>query len=41
MGSTCSTNGGRGGMNVGYGWEGQKEIDHWEDQDVGEWAILK
>jgi hypothetical protein len=22
-------------------WEIQKERDHWEDQDVGEWTILK
>jgi hypothetical protein len=24
-----------------YWWESQKEIDHWEDQDVGGWTILK
>jgi hypothetical protein len=22
-------------------WESQKERDHWEDQDVGGWIILK
>jgi hypothetical protein len=22
-------------------WEFQREKDHWEDQDVGGWAILK
>jgi hypothetical protein len=28
-------------MNIGYSWESQKETDHWEDQDVGGWTILK
>jgi hypothetical protein len=28
-------------MRIGYWWECQKEIDHWEDQDVGGWTILK
>jgi hypothetical protein len=28
-------------MHIGYWWESQKERDHWEDQDVGGWAILK
>jgi hypothetical protein len=32
---------GRRGMNTGYYWECQKERDHWEDQDVGGWTILK
>jgi hypothetical protein len=29
------------GMHIGYGWESQKVRDHWEDQDVGGWTILK
>jgi hypothetical protein len=32
---------GRRGMHIGYWWEIQKERDHWEDQDVGGWTILK
>jgi hypothetical protein len=28
-------------MHVGYWWESQKERDHYEDQDVGGWIILK
>jgi hypothetical protein len=28
-------------MHIGYSWESQKERDHWEDQDVGGWTILK
>jgi hypothetical protein len=33
---------GRRGMHIGYWWfESQKERDHWEDQDVGGWTILK
>jgi hypothetical protein len=32
---------GRGGMNIEYWWESRKEGDHWEDQDVGGWTILK
>jgi hypothetical protein len=35
MGRACSTNG-----EIGYWWEGQKERDNWEDQDVGGWIIL-
>jgi hypothetical protein len=31
----------RRGMHIGYWWEIQKERDQWEDQDVGEWTILK
>jgi hypothetical protein len=22
-------------------WESQKERDHWEDQDISEWIILR
>jgi hypothetical protein len=32
---------GRKGMPIGYLWEGQKERDYWEDEDVGGWIILK
>jgi hypothetical protein len=28
-------------MHIGYWWESQKERDHWDDQDVGGWTILK
>jgi hypothetical protein len=28
-------------MHIGYWWESQKERDHWEDQGVGGWTILK
>jgi hypothetical protein len=28
-------------MHGGYWLESQKERDHWEDQDVGGWTILK
>jgi hypothetical protein len=29
------------GMYIGYWWESQKGRDHWEDQDVGGWTIIK
>jgi hypothetical protein len=32
---------GRSRMHIEYRWEGQKERDHWEDQDVSGWTILK
>jgi hypothetical protein len=32
---------GRRGMFIGYCWKSQMERDHWEDQDVGGWTILK
>jgi hypothetical protein len=32
---------GRRGMDIGYWWESQKERDHYEDQDVSGWIILK
>jgi hypothetical protein len=28
-------------MRIGYWWESQKERDHYENQDVGGWTILK
>jgi hypothetical protein len=28
-------------MHIGCWWESQKERHHLEDQDVGEWTILK
>jgi hypothetical protein len=28
-------------MHIGYWWESQKEKDHYEDQDVCGWIILK
>jgi hypothetical protein len=28
-------------MHIVYWWESQKERDHYEDQDVGGWIILK
>jgi hypothetical protein len=36
---SCSTNEGEGSR-VGYWWESQRERDHWEDKDIGEWIIL-
>jgi hypothetical protein len=32
---------GRSRMHIAYWWEDQKERDHYEDQDVGGWIILK
>jgi hypothetical protein len=32
---------GRSEMHIRYWWESQKERDHWENQDVGGWTILK
>jgi hypothetical protein len=32
---------GRRGMHIGYWWESLKERNHWEDQNVGGWTILK
>jgi hypothetical protein len=40
MDKAHSTNGGRG-MHIGYWWEGHKERDHSEDQDIGGRKILK
>jgi hypothetical protein len=31
----------RSGMHIAYWWESQMEKDHWEDQGVGGWTILK
>jgi hypothetical protein len=28
-------------MHIGYWWGIKEERDHWEDQDVGGWRILK
>jgi hypothetical protein len=28
-------------MHIGYWWESQKERDHYEDQDIGWWTIIK
>jgi hypothetical protein len=40
MDRACNMNE-RGRIYIGYWWESQKERDHWEDQDVGVWTILK
>jgi hypothetical protein len=39
MGRECTTNGGRG-INIGYWWESQKEIDH-KNLDIGERRALR
>jgi hypothetical protein len=31
----------RRGMHIGYWLESRKEGNHWGDQDVGGWTILK
>jgi hypothetical protein len=31
----------RRGIHIEYLWESQKERDHWEEKDVGEWTILR
>jgi hypothetical protein len=41
MGRACSTNGGKAGIHIVYWWKNQKEIDHWADQEVDRWTILK
>jgi hypothetical protein len=40
MGKACSTSE-RREMHVGYWWESQKVKEHWEDQDIGGWTVLK
>jgi hypothetical protein len=32
---------GRRGMHIGFWWENQKEGDHWEDENIVGWIILK
>jgi hypothetical protein len=32
---------GRRVINIVYWWESQKERDHYEDQDIGGWTIIK
>jgi hypothetical protein len=39
-GGACSWSGGRE-KHIGYWWVSQRERDHWEDQDIGEWIILR
>jgi hypothetical protein len=40
MGTACSTNGGEEEC-IRYWWESQRERNHWEEQDIGRWTILK
>jgi hypothetical protein len=32
---------GRRGKHIGYWWESQKVRDHWEEQAISGWTILK
>jgi hypothetical protein len=32
---------GRRGMHIAYWWESQKERDHYREQHIGGWIILK
>jgi hypothetical protein len=32
---------GKRGMHIVYWWESRKERDHWEDEDVGRWTLVK
>jgi hypothetical protein len=43
MDGPCSTNGvkRRVRWEGGYWYESQRERDYWEDQDVGQWTILR
>jgi hypothetical protein len=41
MGRACSTNEAKRNVYIGCCWEIQKEIDHWEDQDVRGWIMLQ
>jgi hypothetical protein len=40
MGRTCSTHGEKRNV-IGFWWESQMEIDHWEDLDIGGRIILE
>jgi hypothetical protein len=37
----CSTNGEKRNIYIGYWWESPKDRDHWEDQHVSGYTILK
>jgi hypothetical protein len=41
VGGACSPNGGKEKCVIGYWWESQRERDHYEDQDIDGWRILK